>query len=133
MTNGLLIYGEIFAHFLIHYIRKPFLIYDFATAPLWMKIYMKKIWFSFYQCVDTLLIRRQECHQHSVSTYTYILKGQNLIFYIVELTTLILLSQFVLSYGPINASGQNRDNNSRCFFWGGGWQRICEIKNNLKT
>jgi hypothetical protein len=37
MTNGLLIYGEIyreiFAHFLI-YIRKPFLIYDFATAPL---------------------------------------------------------------------------------------------------
>jgi hypothetical protein len=33
MTNGLLIYGEIFAHILI-YIRKPFLIYDFATAPL---------------------------------------------------------------------------------------------------
>jgi hypothetical protein len=28
MTNGLLIYGEIFAH-----IRKPFLIYDFATSP----------------------------------------------------------------------------------------------------
>ncbi len=34
MTNGLLIYGEIFAHFLIPYIRNPFLIYDFATAPL---------------------------------------------------------------------------------------------------
>jgi hypothetical protein len=32
MTDGLLIYGEIFLHFLI--IRKPFLIYDFATAPL---------------------------------------------------------------------------------------------------
>jgi hypothetical protein len=31
VTNGLLKYGEIFAHFLI---RKPFLIYDFATAPL---------------------------------------------------------------------------------------------------
>ncbi len=29
MTNGLRIYGEIFAHFLIY-----FLIYDFATAPL---------------------------------------------------------------------------------------------------
>jgi hypothetical protein len=29
MTNGLLIYGEIFAH-----IRKSFLIFDFATAPL---------------------------------------------------------------------------------------------------
>jgi hypothetical protein len=32
MTNGLLIYGEIFAHFLN--IRKPFLIFDFATDPL---------------------------------------------------------------------------------------------------
>jgi hypothetical protein len=31
MTNGLLIYGEIFC---ISYIRKPFLIYVFATAPL---------------------------------------------------------------------------------------------------
>jgi hypothetical protein len=30
MTNGLLIYDEIFARFLI--IRKPFLIYDFAPA-----------------------------------------------------------------------------------------------------
>jgi hypothetical protein len=30
MTNGLLIYGEIIPHFL----GKPFLIYDFATAPL---------------------------------------------------------------------------------------------------
>ena len=34
MTNDLLIYGEIFAHFLMYSIRKPFLIYDFATAPL---------------------------------------------------------------------------------------------------
>jgi hypothetical protein len=36
MTNGLLIEGEIFAHFLIQYIRRPFLIlvYDFASAPL---------------------------------------------------------------------------------------------------
>jgi hypothetical protein len=34
MTNGLLINGEIFVHFLIQYIRKPFLIYDFATALL---------------------------------------------------------------------------------------------------
>jgi hypothetical protein len=34
MTNGLLKYAEILAHFLISYIRKPFLTYDFATAPL---------------------------------------------------------------------------------------------------
>jgi hypothetical protein len=34
MTNGLLIYDKIFAHFLIQYIRKPFLRYGFATGPL---------------------------------------------------------------------------------------------------
>jgi hypothetical protein len=34
MTNSPLIYGEIFAHFLIYCIRKHFLIYNFATAPL---------------------------------------------------------------------------------------------------
>ncbi len=38
MTNGLLIYEEIFAHFLI---------YDFATAPLWISFYMRKTLFSF--------------------------------------------------------------------------------------
>jgi hypothetical protein len=27
--------------------RKPFLIYDFATAPLWISLYMRKIFFSF--------------------------------------------------------------------------------------
>ncbi len=33
------------------YIRKPFLICnDFATAPLWISLYMRQIWFSFYQC-----------------------------------------------------------------------------------
>ncbi len=29
------------------YIREPFLIYDFATPPLWISLYMRKIWFSF--------------------------------------------------------------------------------------
>ncbi len=29
------------------YIRKPFLIYDFATAPIWISLYMRKIFFSF--------------------------------------------------------------------------------------
>jgi hypothetical protein len=29
------------------YIRKPFLIYDFATAPLWISLYMRKLLSSF--------------------------------------------------------------------------------------
>ncbi len=30
------------------YIRKPFLIYDFATDPIWISLYMRKISFLFY-------------------------------------------------------------------------------------
>jgi len=30
------------------FIRKPFLIYDFATVPFWISLYMRKIWFPFF-------------------------------------------------------------------------------------
>ncbi len=36
------------------YIRKPFLIYDIATAPFWISLYMRKIWFSFFIGVSRL-------------------------------------------------------------------------------
>jgi hypothetical protein len=34
ITNGLLIYREIFTHFLIYWEAFPYTVYDFATAPL---------------------------------------------------------------------------------------------------
>jgi hypothetical protein len=34
ITNGLLIYGYIFAHFLVYSTRKPFLINEFGPDPL---------------------------------------------------------------------------------------------------
>jgi hypothetical protein len=44
MTNGLLMTNYLrFSS----YIRKPFLIYDFATAPVLISLYMKKISFCF--------------------------------------------------------------------------------------
>ncbi len=36
--------------FRVEHMRRPLVIYDFATAPLWISLYMKKIWFLFYQC-----------------------------------------------------------------------------------
>ncbi len=47
------------------YIRKPFLIYDFATAPLRISLYMRKIWFSFlsvymYNCNHGWVIQETE-------------------------------------------------------------------------
>ncbi len=48
MTNGLLIYGEIVAHFLL-YFRKPFLIYDCSTLNF--PIYEENFIFFFYQCI----------------------------------------------------------------------------------
>ncbi len=35
------------------YIRKPFLIYDFATAPFWISLYMRKIFIFFFISVET--------------------------------------------------------------------------------
>ncbi len=29
------------------YMRRPLVIYDFATVPLWISLYMRKIWFTF--------------------------------------------------------------------------------------
>ncbi len=44
------------------YIKKPFLIYDFATAPLWSSLYMRKIWFSFLSvwCVHRIWAKAKE-------------------------------------------------------------------------
>ncbi len=51
MRKGFLIYGEIrktFNH--IWGGRYPLVIYDFATSPFWISLYMRKIRF-FYQCI----------------------------------------------------------------------------------
>jgi hypothetical protein len=51
MSNGLFIYICITKYLRISsYIRKPFLIRDFAAAPIKIFLYMRKIFFSFYQC-----------------------------------------------------------------------------------
>ncbi len=47
------------------YIRKPFLIYDFATAPLWISLYMRKILLSFlsvHSYYTTMTILVNELH-----------------------------------------------------------------------
>ncbi len=42
ISNPIHILGNPFSYF-----RKPFLMYDFATAPLWISLFMRKILFSF--------------------------------------------------------------------------------------
>jgi hypothetical protein len=66
-TNGLLIYS---------YIRKPFLIYDLATVPLWISLYMRKIWFSFLSVQADILHNFQNgCH----NVHQYLLGPQDCI------------------------------------------------------
>ena len=45
MRKGFLIYEEMRKYYL--YLRRPFIIYDFATASFWISLYMRKILFSF--------------------------------------------------------------------------------------
>ncbi len=35
------------------YLRRPLVIYDFATAQFWISLYMRKIWFSFLSVIHT--------------------------------------------------------------------------------
>jgi hypothetical protein len=48
------------------YIRKPFLIYDFSTALLWISLYMRKFWFSFLSVYSTYFpIQEINCPQNT--------------------------------------------------------------------
>ncbi len=47
MRKGFLIYEEMRKYFPIYCMRRPLVICDFATAPFWISLYMRKIWFSF--------------------------------------------------------------------------------------
>ncbi len=47
IRKGFLIYEELFKY-------RPLVIYDFATAPFWISSSMRKILFSFYQCIVLL-------------------------------------------------------------------------------
>jgi hypothetical protein len=47
MRKGFLIYEESRKYFPIYCMRRPFVIFDFATAPLWISLYMRKILFYF--------------------------------------------------------------------------------------
>ncbi len=47
MRKGFLINEEMCKYLVIQYMRRSLVIYDFATAPFWISLYMRKIWFLF--------------------------------------------------------------------------------------
>ncbi len=44
------------------YIKKSFLIYDFATAPLWVYLYMRKILFSYLSVWKLSMLKVRKIH-----------------------------------------------------------------------
>ncbi len=53
--------------------RRPLVIYDFATAPLWISLYIRKTWFSFfYQCAVLLQCQSVCTLQSSCSAKWYV-------------------------------------------------------------
>ncbi len=75
MTNGLLIKVK-YLRISSSYIRKPSIIYDFATDPIWISLYMRKILFLFYQCTD--LKKNYECvssvKEEKTTLFSYVYK-----------------------------------------------------------
>jgi hypothetical protein len=63
------------------YIRKPFLICDFATAPLWISLYMKKMLFYFYQCSPSPRLAKY-VYARSLSTQS---EGKEIIIFLFSL------------------------------------------------
>jgi hypothetical protein len=95
MTNGLLIYREIFAHLLMQshiwltassyigkyfrissYIKKPFLIYDFATASLWISFNMRKILCPFLSVYSQGLLQLVSFHPDNLKPIQSLLRPQ---------------------------------------------------------
>ncbi len=48
MRKGFQIYKEMRKYLIIYCIRRPLVIYDFASAPFWISLYMRNILFSFF-------------------------------------------------------------------------------------
>jgi hypothetical protein len=81
MKKGFLIYEEMRKYLGIQYMRRPLDIYDFATAPFCISLYMRKKRFLFYQCrykrrsiQETLsfFLVVLECLGHLFATYVWI-------------------------------------------------------------
>jgi hypothetical protein len=47
MRKGFLIREEMCKYLTIQYMRRPLVIYDFTTAPIWISLYKRKMLFSF--------------------------------------------------------------------------------------
>ncbi len=58
MRKGFLIYIWEKCAKISPYMRRPLVIYDFATAPLWISLYMRKIWFYFLSVWDDASLGR---------------------------------------------------------------------------
>jgi hypothetical protein len=56
MRKGFLI--EEMHKYLVIFMRRPLVIYDFATAPIWIYSYMRKILFSFLSVYGTVFFSR---------------------------------------------------------------------------
>ncbi len=54
--KGFLIYKEMRKYFPIYCMRRLLVIYDFATAPFWISLYMRKIRFSFLSVYHALFL-----------------------------------------------------------------------------
>ncbi len=84
------------------YIRKPFFMYDLATAPFWISLYMRKIWFSFLsvRCICTHWIAlAQKSASNRLSQFTgFYLRDTWKWCFIWKLSTVKLKHQLPMLY-----------------------------------
>jgi hypothetical protein len=103
------------------YIRKPFLIYDFATAPLWISLCMRKIGFSFLSVWEICWPWKWPW-----MAKTFFLLLQSILAYFLVLFGWLDLS-FLIGPGPLQSWGEGGSGGSGgrlgwrlLRLWGGG-------------
>ncbi len=57
MRKGFLIYEKMLKYFPIYEESVSDTVYDFATAPFWISLYMRKFYFLFNQCTNICVFR----------------------------------------------------------------------------
>ncbi len=74
--------------------RRPLVIYDFATAPFWISLYMRKIWFSFLSVHNqinrascALVVFKEWSWRRCMGYYRILSAGMPLIIYRAEITS----------------------------------------------
>ncbi len=124
------------------YMRRPSVIYDFATAPFWISLYC--MWGKFYFLFDQCTVQKQASEQYtapikfSLDNLTFALRkiGSSTLYIVRKMSSVFVttttfktvtpmprnLLHAVWSFSSVKGSKRNSERSAEYFFSFGNWQ-----------